>query len=469
MRELVLSRKGRFRFGLSLDRPQASIDELPWQDLVDVFGSGGLLFDQTIVGDRLNISPTYLGFARQLYKASPPVFALIANRMALFQEPRMVFARTLPSGGRGDYFTSAELKPLQEPWSGCTTRDLLTVAEMFNSLAGNAFFALRNGYLRPMRPDWTSIILGSDQEPGVEWYDLDAEVIGYLYHPLSNTAGGAGEPEPLLPSEVIHWKPIPDPELPWRGMSWLTPILEDALSDEEMTAHKRKFLQGGATPNLAVTLDPEKLGITSKEEFTAWVKAFAEEREKSRGNPYKTLFLLGGADPKPIGSDLKNMDFSKVQSIGEVRMAAAAMVHPALAGFTEGLQGSALNAGNLKELFRQFASSTMRPLWGSFCGAAGRVIKPPTNGGPAELWFDDSQVTALKEDIQDLAQAQQMQAATISTLIMAGWDPDSVVDAIVSGDLRRLKHTGLPSVQLQPAPANTNGNASADAAAAAIT
>lgn len=465
-RELVIRRGGPLGLSVGLEHPQAAIDTLPWGDLLMEFGDAGLLFQTTLRGEAMTVSPDYLGFAQRLYKEAPAVFALIANRMMLFQEARLAFARILPDGRKGDLFTSAELQPLQQPWPGGTSRELLALAEMFNSIAGNAFFARRpNNQLRFLRPDWTSIILGSENDPNVEWYDIDAEVVGYLYEP---GGGGMGaQAEILLPEEVIHYKPMPDPECPWRGMSWLTPIVQEALADKEMTAHKRKYLQRGGTPNVAVTLDPEKLGIESIDDFKAWVKAHADERERAGSNPYKWFYSVAGADPKVIGSNLQNMDFSAIQAAGEVRMAAAGMVHPAIAGFSEGLQGSALNAGNLKEAFRQFASGTMRPLWGSFADAAGRVVQPPSGGGRAALWYDDRDVPALKEDIKDLAEVQQNQASMMSTLINVGFTRASVVDATVSGDFTRLQEDpNFVSVQLHGASGNsgsTNGSGNREA------
>ena len=45
---------------------------------------------------------------------------------------------------------------------------------------------------------------------------------------------------------------------------------------------------------------------------------------------------------------------------------------------------------------------------------------------------------------------QQMQAATIKSLIDAGFKPDTAVAAVQAGDYSLLVHTGLYSVQLQP-------------------
>ena len=92
----------------------------------------------------------------------------------------------------------------------------------------------------------------------------------------------------------------------------------------------------------------------------------------------------------------------------------------------------------------------MRDLWGDVAGSLATIINVP---GGSELYYDDRNISFLQEDEKDAAEIQQAHAGTINTLIIAGFEPDAVVDAVLSGDYSRLtgKHTGLFSVQLQPA------------------
>jgi hypothetical protein len=63
--------------------------------------------------------------------------------------------------------------------------------------------------------------------------------------------------------------------------------------------------------------------------------------------------------------------------------------------------------------------------------------------------------------MKDAADIQAVNAGSIRQLLDAGFEADSVISAITSGDLSQLKHTGLFSVQLQPAGAKPalNGGA----------
>jgi hypothetical protein len=96
---------------------------------------------------------------------------------------------------------------------------------------------------------------------------------------------------------------------------------------------------------------------------------------------------------------------------------------------------------------RQFADLWGRPYWQNVASSLESII--PTQGG-AQLWYDDRDIPALKDDISDAAEVQGKQGATIRTLTDAGYKPESVVKAVMSGDFTKLEHTGLYSVQLQP-------------------
>lgn len=428
-------------------QPRAEGMGLPFGEWVEYFTYGNQIYgaplNQTLVGNQQRIAPNFLGLAQTAYKQNGIVFALITARQSLFAQARFAF-RTRLNGRPGDLFGTAALAPLETPWSGGTTGDLLALAEMDVSIAGNFFAARRAGGVRRMRPDWTTIVLGSNTEEGVQGYDLDAEPIGYLYQPGGAASGE--DPEALLPEEVMHYMPVPDPIAPWRGMSWLQPVVTEILADKAAQAHKLKFFEHGATPSMLVSMpepDPVK--------FEKWREVFAEQTEGSR-NAYKSLFLGAGADAKVVGADLKQIDFRAVQAYGETRLAAAAGVPPEVIGLAESLGGNALSDKVYSSAIRRFSNLTIRPLWQNFAGSAQRIITvpPPDDRGTVELWYSDKEIPALQADVLDAANTLEVNAKTVNTLIMAGYTPDSVVAAVTQGDLNLLEHSGLPSVQLQP-------------------
>jgi hypothetical protein len=74
-------------------------------------------------------------------------------------------------------------------------------------LGGNFYVTRRGGGLKRLRPDWVTIISGSRTDS-----EIDTELIGYLYHPGGPYAGQ--NPVKLLPEQVAHFAPIPDPLSP---------------------------------------------------------------------------------------------------------------------------------------------------------------------------------------------------------------------------------------------------------------
>lgn len=405
-------------------------------------GSNYPLMQQVgVPGSNQEVPEDFAGHVRLAYKSCGVVFACSLARMLLFSEARFQF-RQIRKGRPGDLFGSPELGPLEHPWPGGTTGDLLSRAEQDVTTAGNFFAARRQGGIKRLRPDWVTIVMGSESDAETTAEDMDAEVVGYLYHPGGRASGR--KPVPLLAEEVAHYAPIPDPECHYRGMSWLTPVVNEIMADKAATQHKLKFFENGASLSYVVELpeqDPEK--------FKTWVDMFNEKHQGAH-NAYKTLFLGAGAKPHMIGADLKQLDFKATQGAGETRIAAAAGVPPVIVGLSEGLQAATYS--NYGQARRRFADGTMRPLWRNFAGSMARIINVP---GGSELWYDDRDIPFLQEDRKDAAEVLKSHASTISTLITAGYDPDSAKDAVISGDFSRLVHTGMVSVQLQVPGAKT--------------
>jgi phage portal protein BeeE len=405
----------------------------------------------TLGGDE-RIENDFEGYVRQAYKDNGVIFACILARQLLFSETRFQFRRF--AGGRpGDLFGDPLLALLEQPWPGGTTGELLARMESDASLAGNFFATTADDHGRigrgsrggpgrravRIRPDWVTIVSGSpsgSQSP----HALDAKIVGYQYLP----PGSPDDEMLLLPEEVCHYSPIPDPHARWRGMSWLTPVLREIEADKAATVHKGRFFRNGATPALSVSLDKD-VSVEAFEKF----KAAFELNHKGADNAYRTLFLGGGADVKPLTMDLRQLDFKMTQGAGETRIAAAARVPPVIVGLSEGL--AAQTYSNYNQAKRHFGDGTIRPLWRM---AAASLQPLVDRGDGAQLWYDDRDISFLREDLRDAAEIQGREADTVRTLIEAGYEPDTAVKAVTTGDFTVLVHTGYVSVQLQQRGAN---------------
>jgi len=421
------------------------------QDMLAVYSFNGneyVLQTQRGTGGE-QIENSFASYVNHLYKRDGIVYACIAARALVLAEGRFRF-RQYSNGEPGDYFGTSALSLFEQPWlngnPSTTTGELIARLEQDGSLAGNAYVAKRrapgspSGFmLRRLRPDWVTIVAGSPNEPADDpALDLDATVAGFLYGP------NAGDQVLLPASEVAHYSPLPDPDASYRGMSWLTPVLKEIQSDIAATDHKDQFFRHAATPNMVIRFDPA-VQADAVEKF----KAMMDDQHSGHWNAYRTLYLGGGADATVVGSNFQQMDFKSVQGAGETRIAVAAGVPAVVLGISEGLAGSSLNAGNYQVAKRKFGDATLQPLWRIMAASLQRLADVPAG---AELSVDTRHIAFLRDDAKDEADIHAQQANVIRQLVDAGYDPDSVISAVVSGDFRRLSgaHSGLYSVQLQP-------------------
>lgn len=368
---------------------------------------------------------------------NPIVAACISVRTMVFSEVRFSFQR-FSAGRPGEFYGTPALSLLERPWPSASTGDLLARMEVDASLYGNSYWVVQGSEL--VRLDPTRVVIATaDVVDQVTGRAFGRRLVGY-----SLMDERAREEVAFFEAgEVAHYKPLPDPLHPYRGRSWLSAVLPDVSADGEMTSYKHAYLRNAATPNLVVKFEP---GV-SEEAF----KKFKERMDTGHAgahNGFKTLYLGSGADVKVIGSTLDQLSFKAVQGAGETRIAAAAGVPASIVGISEGLAGSALNAGNYTAARRRFADGTVRPLWRAAAAALSTLVPAPD--GASRLWFDDRDVSFLQEDVMDAAEIKSREALTIEALIRAGFVPDTAVQAVISGDYNRLSHTGLYSVQLQP-------------------
>lgn len=406
------------------------------------------------------VGDTFQGYLQGAYKANGVIFAVSMARARLFSEARFRWRRLGQTGGGSDLFGNRDLRKLERPWPGGTTQSLLMRAEQDVTCGGTFFLAESEDGTRLLRrrPDWMQFVLTAPPDEAIE-----SDVIGYSY-----TVGGplsGGRQKFYLLNECVHWAPIPDPDAAYRGMSWLTPILEEMQADQAATRHKGKFFENAATPNLVIS-NPQPM---TSDQFREWTR-IANEASVGVDNAYKNLFMAGGTTASVVGANLNQMDFRATQGAGETRIAAAGGVPPIIVGLSEGL--SSATYSNYGQARRAFGDTWGSNQWRSFCGAVEPLLKVPTNaaGEPdAELWYDTKDIPFLREDQKDLAEVQSTQAATINALVAGGWTSESALNAVLAEDFSLLKHSGLMSVQLQ-APASPDADSEkATAEQAAIT
>jgi hypothetical protein len=435
----------KIRLVRNTPQPERALSYETYQSYFTYLGQQYQMLSQgSLTQKQEELGSDFTSFVQNGYKSNGVVFACILARMMLFSEARFQFRR-LRSGRPGDLFGTEALGILENPGLNKTTGDLLAEALVDVDLSGN-WYGLRQGNaIRRLYPAWVTIVMGSKQDKDAIAWDLDSELLGYIYKP-----GGAASdspPVPLLREQVAHFAPIKDPQAVYRGMSWIQAITTDIQGDQATTIHKQKFFEQGATPNVIMTLDPE----VSTEAFEKWQALFEAQYGNGAADAYKTWFIGGGAKAQVIGANMQEISFAETQAAGERRIAAAAGVPLPLLGLTAD-QATPYSAYPFAR--RRMADVTLRPLWRNMAASLSPLIQVPKG---AELWYDDRDIAFLKEDIKDAAEVAKLDAETLNTLFLAGYDMDAAVEALVAGDFARLKgkHTGVSSVQQQGLPGGT--------------
>jgi phage portal protein BeeE len=372
-----------------------------------------------------SVQATFASYAVDGYGGNGVVFACILARLQLFAQAEFKFQAL---ADKRLYGTPA-LLPLERPWPGGTTAELLARMEQDVSLAGNAFVRRWPDRLERLRPDYIDIVHADLFEDGPD------TVIGYIYW---SDGRGMGENEFIPVEDVAHWSPIPDPLAEFRGMSWLTPVARDVNSDLMMTQHQMSYLANKG-PNTVLKYS-QKLGKDTVDAL--------RERWQARytgDNSWKTAVLDEGADLTVIGSTFEQMTFTALRSAGEGRIAIAAGVPPIVAGLAAGLDAATYS--NYSQALKAFANGTMSFLWQSAAASLAKLVDVPAG---ARLWYDTAGIPALREAETLRAEAAHTWSLAAGELIRAGYEPQTVQNALTAGDMALLKHTGAVPTALYP-------------------
>jgi phage portal protein BeeE len=366
-----------------------------------------------------------VGAARDAYQSNGAVFAVILIRLALFSEARFVFQSLVDKHVYG----SQDLSILEEPWPNCTTGELLARMEQDLSLAGNAYIwrAAPDRLVR-LPPDEVTIISREVQAPTGHY----REVVGYDWDPtpVQNVAPGQSDKSEqaqlFTVDEIAHWSPYPDPRANFRGMSWLTPVLRDTQADSAMTSYKIAYLENMAAPNLLLKYQQKLRPDT--------VDAIAERMHAKYGgsNAFRTFVLDQGADATVLNNSLEQLGYADTQDAGVKRICMASGVDPILIGL-----GGSRDAISYEQAMRRLGDITMRPLWRTVCASVQKLVPgiPPAG---VRLWFDTSDIAALRQSETERGQTSQVQAAALLTVVQAGYTRDSAVAFLASGDVGQL-------------------------------
>lgn len=360
-------------------------------------------------------------FAHHGYSRNELVYACITEKATSLPQAQM---QVFPSGvGDDQPLKNHRLRRVfEEPNPVTSEFELFELSVTYLDLAGMAYFLIIRGRdglpseLWPLRPDLVGVI-PSPVNPGV---------FIWFYRPDPE------RPHLMVPIERRDMIQVKYPNLQlghpreqrYFGQPPLRAAARAVSLDNAATDFVDRLLRNDATPTTVVTTTErvtEKLADRLRER---WVSRFGA---KGSGGP---AFLQRGMDVKPLGLNLKDLEFPDLRTISESRVCMTLGVHPVLIGAKVGLDASTFT--NYREARRSFWDETLMSLQRRFRDPLRSKLVPEFTGPgrrPIELKWDNSEVLALRE-----AESERWTRAT-NALARGG---------ITRNDFRRT--VGLPPV-----------------------
>lgn len=381
---------------------------------------------------------TFVGYVGQVHRRNGIVAAAVTARALLLSQLQF---RWRERWGSDKALYGSPALGFFDSFGIPLPRVLMTM-EQHASYAGCAYVwnDVVRGRGRLLAPSRVAVVLGwaDDVDPTSAEAEATSETVGYIYK-----GSDPKKRSVFLPAEsVAQWAPEPDPLAWWRGESWVTSVVREITTDGQATDHLAKFYDHAATPNMTVAFDAS-IDFDTVKEYADLIA----EQHAGVANAYRTLALGGGADVTVVGRDLQQMAYRDTQGGHESRVALRSRVPAPILGIREGMQGSALNAGNYNSSRRAFSDGWFSPTADGLCAAFEQIVPKPRP--TSALTYAPDRITFLQEDRKDEADIAQANAHAMKALVEAGYTADSVRDAIVAGDYSKLVHSGLYTVQLQ--------------------
>jgi HK97 family phage portal protein len=328
---------------------------------------------------------SYSSSASNGYGRNELVYACIRERAENL--PQSVL-RVYPSE-HGEALDSHRLRKLIEQPNPVTNEfEFWELCVTYLDLAGNCYWLIvraRDGLpaeLWPVRPDLVRIF--PTRNPRVWNY-------GYVLDPSTAPRSIAEEIVPVARQDIIHVK-YPNPLDAYFGQPPLRPAARAVSLDNAATDFVDTLLRNYAVPGVVITTVEEVTQGAADRLKSRWRAAFSGTR---KGEP---AVLQKGMDVKPLGMNLRDLEFPDLRAISESRICAALDVPPILVGAKVGLDRSTFT--NYREARAQLWEEAIFSLQRRFRDPVQTRLVPEFSGVGRQRVFtrwDNSDVIALQE------------------------------------------------------------------------
>lgn len=371
---------------------------------------------------------SYASAADQGYRNNELVFACIQEYVTSAAEAKLVVGardsegELVPDTGR-----ATEL--ITNPNPSMDIVDFLEAFHMMRLIGGNVYLfkptsgigTISNLYL--LRPDRLRVVPNSTTGMPRGWvYNIGGQSI-------------------TLPADAISHHKTTDPLNDWYGLGALQVLAKQVSLDTSGTDFGRSTFDNKGVPAGFLKVQRKISNQKEADEIRQNWKA----RFSGQANWQKIGVLDEDADYKQIASDMGNLGLPDLRDLTESRICSAFGIPPIIVGANVGLKhGTYSNYAQAKESMWE---ETLMPAYGKVASFLTRALKDTPDFRGLEFAFDFSDVRALAEDKKEEAETEKIKADTAGVLIRAGYDADSVTDALGLSD--KLTHSGLVPTTVQ--------------------
>lgn len=341
--------------------------------------------------------PTFQALLSEGYKANSAIFACVTALAFGFSEPSlMVWA------GEGKDLEPIRNHPvrrlMRRPNPDMGEAEFHATCVTYCSIGGNVYiWKQRNAAgkpiaLWPFHDGQIFPVPGRNTQEGlVAYYSLDIGN-GASGNPFNVPGYDASVSGVAIPKQdIIHWKWMPDPAQPSRGIGAIAAAARDVDTDNEVGNYVFSLLKNDAMPRAIITLvEGEELTEARANILrTQWMQ---KHGGANRGVP---AFLEAGMKAEKMSFDLQQLAFETLRAVPEARICATFRVPPIIAGLNIGLNRSTFS--NYAEARQSFTEDTLVRLWRFFASEMESALSEDF-GSELILQHDLSMVRALQEN-----------------------------------------------------------------------
>jgi len=362
------------------------------------------------------------------------VFGIVAKTSTAVAKTEWHLYRKAKSGkdeDRVEVTSHAALDLINQPNPFMTRMELFEVAQQHLDLAGEACLLVgRNGRSRlplelwPIRPDRL------DPVPHPTKY-----LTGWIY------TSPDGEQVPLDVTDVIHVR-TPNPLDPYRGLSPVAAVLTEIASADYAAQWNANFFRDSAEPGGIIEVDQELDDDEFDRLTTRW-----DEQHRGVSRAHRVAILEAGMKWIDRKYTMRDMQFTELRGANRDSIMEAYGYPKSMSGITEDVNRA--NAESGEYVFAKWLTVPRDDRWRDTLNS--KLLKLYGDNVPRELEFDYDSPVPEDEAAENAARTSKATAA--KTYIDAGYDGDSVKEALELPDALVWEKPATPAPPVAPGPA----------------